>query len=102
MPAEGAPSGQWSNPAELLKGATPPNATETTWHKVMGWAPKANCVTAASIGGADFQQPLPNQRYGLRNREEKLVRPERCGPPRNAAEAFCNWKARPFPLAEDC
>ena len=49
-----------------------------------------------------------NSRYrikdaGLRNREEKLVRPERCGPLHNADEALCNQVqcTESFPLLED-
>ena len=40
---------------------------------------------------------------GLRNREEKLVRPERCGPLHNAAGEFCNQVhcTESFPLLED-
>ena len=51
----------------------------------------ADCVTAApSIGGADFQQPYRINDAGPRNREEKHVRPERCGPLNNAADEFCD------------
>ena len=40
---------------------------------------------------------------GLRNREEKHVRPERCGPFHNAADEFCNQVqcTESFPLLED-
>ena len=59
-------------------------------------------MSVPSIGGADFQQPLPIKDAGLRNREEKDVRPERCGPFPNAGEKLCNQVqcTESFPLLE--
>ena len=58
---------------------------------------------APSIGRADFQQPYRIKDAGLRNREEKLVRPERCGPSINADEVLRNQVqcTESFPLLED-
>ena len=60
-------------------------------------------TAAPSIGGLTSNSLNRIKDAGLRNREEKLIRPERCGPLHNADEALCNQVqcTESFPLLED-
>ena len=94
MPTEGVPSGQWLN-QKAAQGGYPLTHRHSRDDVAQG-----NGLGSRSRLIARRQPPLSagltsNSRCrikdaGLRNREEKHVRPERCGPLLNADEALFN------------